>query len=406
MSAASQKKPINRKFLYIAIGGIVGLGALGVISLMVNDPRKQQEVKREVAKREELEKQPVGSEESAVKLLDAAQREIDRTEKKEKARETAFDDLLDGGRGGSPSQGGGTSRLNAQQLRDLDELQKLVGASPELAAGVPPSSGGSSGVFGGNRGGGAGAGAKGLVYDEYDKKPIIEAAHDTLFGEQDRAAGSDTASVYETIKPSVAPSALVINQGAAIQAVLMTSIDTRKAGPIKAMVTRTMYDSRTQRVPLIPQGSQLMGSYISAVNPGDDKVEVNFKRLILPDGRSFDLPSFPTSGGDGTIGVDGRYHSNFIRAIGPSFVVAVLGQAIDRQLQKEIEADRGEVQPGMGGVYQSPSVLEQVTPKVNEVVMKRNEGVKPYFTVKPGAPIRVIVEADMDFSGATGGVAK
>src|SRR5690606_28008448 len=107
---------------------------------------------------------------------------------------------------------------------------------------------------------------------------------------------------------------------------------------ITAVISRNVYDSRTHRTLLIPQGSKLVGSYATSVTPGVDRIAVSFSRLILPNGDAFDLPSTPSVGLDGTAGVEGNYKSNFWRAVGPSVLVAILGQAADRAIAKELEA--------------------------------------------------------------------
>ncbi len=49
-------------------------------------------------------------------------------------------------------------------------------------------------------------------------------------------------------------------------------------------VTENAYDTVTGRTLLIPQGSQLIGSYDSVVAFGQKRALVVWQRIILPDG--------------------------------------------------------------------------------------------------------------------------
>lgn len=409
-----KKKPINRKMLYLALMGVGFLGVVGLISVTVNDPRQAQVEKQEEKSRQAVAALETGSEATADGVLDEQARKIDRqiSEEKKKNPELSGNPFApEGGSGGATPAG-----YDPELLRLLDEAQQSAGASPSVAKNLPGGGGGSSGggLLPPVNGASGDAGANGIMYDKYDNKGVLRAVADDMFADGGGSGGSDgkggeqgqsatEQEFYETLKPAAAPSKYIVNQGNAIQAVLMTKIDTRIPGPITAMVTRTVYDSRTQRIPLIPQGSRLVGAYDSGVVGGQDRVAVQFERLILPDGRAFVLPAFPTSGQSGIIGLDGKYKSNIMRAIGPTFVVAVLSQALDRLSKKEIQTgESGTATPGMGGTIQSPSVIEQVAPKINEVVMKRGEGAKPYIVVAPGASLRVVVTADMEVPAAGG----
>lgn len=427
MSASAPKKPVNRKLLYMGMVGVGLVGALALVAVTQNDPRKKQQEEAEQKHIEQINRLPTGSEDDARDQLAKAQAEAEQRAKDEaerkKREQQAFETFASGG--GAPGAiaptTGGMPQFDPDLLRQLDQAQQEVGARPSVPAmtgGVVQPSGASQGAMGG----GAGASSIGITYENYDKsKPNLTASHLTgdLFESDGNGGGqggsgssgatgssggssSSDPGVYETIKPQGAPSARVINQGVMIPAVLMSRIDTRNAGPIAAVVSRTVYDSKTHRIPLIPQGSRLVGSYQTSVAPGVDRIGVSFERLILPDGRAFVLPAFPTSGLDGTIGVAGKYHSNLLRSIGPAFVVAVLGEATDRQIRKELPEQGATTGGGVTApVYQSPDVLQQTVPKMSEAVNERYAGAKPYFTAAPGQEVRVILVQDLEIP--TGG---
>lgn len=407
-TAAKPRAAINRKLGYLALAGIGVIGVFALLTVQSRDPRKAAQAKAEQEKLARIAAMQAGSEEAGAREVNAVQAALDR--KAAAARRESELAAASGTPAPVAPAAGGYPAFDADLLRQLDEAQREAGASPSLGrtARNTVTGGGGSGTAEG-RGGNGGPG--GIVYDNYQRSApttLADAEHDDLFGEDDpnyrrttpegdgRGSSARDGGVYEAITTQRPPAGGIVNQGSSIQAVLMTRIDTRVAGPITAMVSRTVYDSRSQRTPLIPQGSRLVGSYESNVNAGVDRIPVTFTRLILPDGRAVNLPQFQASGGDGTMGVGGRYHSNILRAIGPSFLVAVLGQAADRQINQEIpSSDAPGTTPGMGGTYQSPTVMQQVMPQINQVIMQRQAGAKPYFTIQPGATLRVVVTADM-----------
>jgi len=386
------KKPINRKLIYSVVFGLVAIGVLGMIVVSLEDPRAKRQINVAEKEREEVERLPTGEEEAARLQLE---HEIERLRKEAAARDAAqneqqpFEDFM--GNQSPPA-------YDPNMLRLLDEAQQEVARSPEIAREVTSTVSRRSG-----RGGGESAG---LIYDNYGKRdPSSSDDNDDLFAEDNSRPDP---GVYETLRPSSPPAERIVSQGSSIHAVLMSNIDTRNDGDIIAMVTRDVYDSKTMRMRLIPQGSRLVGEYSTSVTPGADRIEVNFNRLIMPDGRAFDLPSIRAGGGDGTSGVKGKYRSNLLQAIGPSFVVAFLGQVIDRRTKKDIPVNEGAIAVGPGGLQQSPSILEQITPQINQEILQRYQGARPYFLIKPGQHMRIQTTEDIEVpissSSVSGGV--
>lgn len=389
--SAQHKQPINRKVLYLLLIAIAVLGVAGIMVVMINDPRDAQRSAQDERSSAEVEQMQAGS-----VAAGEAQVEQMRRDAEQRSAPVAADDDPDRvaferfQRGELPGQEGapltpGHPELDPELLRQLDLAHREVGQRPSLdrALGdtplVPPM----------QQGGGYGE-PTGTAIRYENFKAGADDEGGGMFG----SIGGDDEDVADVLRPENPPSERVINQGVGIPAVLMTRIDTRIPGPITARVTRTIYDSRRHQIPLIPQGSQLIGSYGSNVDAGSDRIEVVMERLILPDGRSVRLPQFPITGSDGTMGTTGTYKSNILRAIGPTFFVALLGQVADRQINRQLPS---EDQSGPFGAGQPPpSVLQQTMPKVNEAVMERGRGARPYFVVDPGQEIRVVLTDDIE----------
>lgn len=407
VSAAGVKKPVNRKLLYLLLAALTIIWLAGMALMWIQNPQQQKQAEVEQEQQERIAAMPAGSPEAAQSELERIAREQERQAAAEERQRQAFDNFRNGGQEPAAANG-----LDPHLLRELDEAQRAVmGNRPDVGRmtgdALPPL----SGVEGAGGGGLAVGGEqqKGVIYESYRTRSaggVAQSVGEDLFGGDEAGDGEGSAprpemDYYETLRPARAPSERIIHQGTPLPAVLVSRVDTRVPGPITAVISRNVYDSRTHRVLLIPQGSKLVGSYATNVTPGVDRIAVSFSRLILPNGDAFDLPSIPSVGLDGTAGVEGNYKSNFWRAVGPSVLVAILGQAADRAIAKELEATDSTV-PGVGGTYQAPSVLQQTMPKVNEAILQRYAGAQPYFVIPPGQEIRVVVTRDIEVPATRG----
>lgn len=403
-SGASTKKPVNRKLAYMSLVGIGVVGALAIIAVVAKDPAGERVARELAEKQQELVNQPAGTLEAGQSRVDdAAQREL---------RE--FETFLNGdsnAQQADPQQVGGMSAGNApaldpQMLRDLEALdaaQREVMSSRGLNDAMggtrsPQNSEQWLGIESSNTRSSEGSAGIGAMYEGYDKgNSRIEGESLDFTSKGNAESGKvDAPGIYETAKPLNPPSSRVVNQGVVIPAVLQSAIDTRNPGQVMAVVSRTIYDSKTHRIPLIPQGSKLIGTFGTQVEPGVDRIPGMFSRLILPDGRAIALQSSQASALDGSNGIGGRYHSNIVRAVGPAFIVAAFGQWVDRRFPEETQTNAN------GMTYETPSVMQQVSPKISEAVANRYSAAQPYFTVKPGQEVRIILTQDIEVPAAGG----
>jgi type IV secretion system protein VirB10 len=227
------------------------------------------------------------------------------------------------------------------------------------------------------------------MYESYSKPTITERLAD---------ARDTSDEPYEAIAPRNPPSDRLITQGANLRAILLTRIDTRNPGDLVAQITSDVYDTATASMVLVPRGSRLVGSYATAVSPGNPRIAVAFRRLIFPDGRAIELPDMAAVGNDGVVGVEGDYRGNLLRAIGPSAMVALIGAWAD----KEIGAAEQTTTNVAGNTTMAPSVIQQVVPQVNQAVLRRYQGAAPYFVAEPGTSLKVLVSADIHIPVAGG----
>jgi type IV secretion system protein TrbI len=177
----------------------------------------------------------------------------------------------------------------------------------------------------------------------------------------------------------------IVQAGAVIPAALITGIRSDLPGQVTAQVTEHVYDSPTGKYLLIPQGSKLIGAYDSHVSFGQDRVLLVWTRLIMPNGRSIVLERQPGADTQGFGGLEDEVDHHWGRLFGAAALSTLLG------VGSELGAtgnDSGIVTALRRGSVDS---LNQT----GQQVVRRNLNIQPTLTIRPGFPVRVIVNRDL-----------
>ncbi|TGX46554.1 TrbI/VirB10 family protein [Sphingomonas naasensis] len=175
--------------------------------------------------------------------------------------------------------------------------------------------------------------------------------------------------------------ATTVPQGTLIPAVLETALDSTRPGLARAIVSRDVRGFDGSRI-LIPRGSRLIGEYRSDAEAGQNRMLVNWIRLIRPDGATIAIGS-PASDTLGGSGIRASVNSHFFER----FAGAILQSALDVgvNLASRSVDSPVVVLPGSGG---GPRVFP------NQV--------RPTLKVKAATSISIFVARDLDFTGVEG----
>ena len=214
---------------------------------------------------------------------------------------------------------------------------------------------------------------------------------DSLLNMQDRKLAFLTAAVdRKTVSPDrlVNPaSRYVVQAGAVIPAALITGIRSDLPGQVTAQVTEHVYDSPTGKYLLIPQGSKLIGVYDSQISFGQDRVLLVWTRLIMPNGRSIVLERQPGADTQGFAGLEDEVDHHWRRLFTAAALSTLLGVGAE-----------------LGAANNDGAILTALrrgsTDSMNQAgqqVVRRNLNIQPTITVRPGFPVRVIVNRDLVF---------
>jgi type IV secretion system protein VirB10 len=222
----------------------------------------------------------------------------------------------------------------------------------------------------------------------------VQPANDETFTQngQDRKLTFVNASVDRRTTSAdrvAAPaSSYVLQAGNVIPASLITGIRSDLPGQFTAQVTEHIYDSPTGRFLLIPQGSRLIGIYDSQIAFGQSRVLLAWTRLIMPNGRSIVLERQPGADTAGYSGLEDDVDNHW----GALFKAALLSTLLGIGSELGSGSDSGN----NGDLIQalrrgSSNSLNQTGQKV----VQRNLNIQPTLTVRPGFPVRVIVNRDL-----------
>ena len=176
------------------------------------------------------------------------------------------------------------------------------------------------------------------------------------------------------------PASTVI-QGTLINAVLETALDSTRAGQARAIVTRDVFGFDGTRL-LIPRGTRLYGIYESDVAQGQKRAQIQWTRLLRPDGVSVALDS-PAADPLGRAGVEGKVNSHFFQRLGN----ALLGTTVN-----------------IGSALATRNIASPVvlavpgTAQAAQVVPPSSRDIAPTLTVQQGTRVSVFVQHDLDFS--------
>ncbi|WP_424615993.1 TrbI/VirB10 family protein [Bradyrhizobium sp.] len=191
-----------------------------------------------------------------------------------------------------------------------------------------------------------------------------------------------TTSPDRLAKPA---SPFVVQAGTVIPAALITGIRSDLPGQITAQVTENVYDTPTGRARLIPQGARLSGIYDSQVAFGQSRVLLVWTRLIMPNGRSIVLERQSGAGTAGYAGLEDEVDNHWGELFKAAALSTLLGVGTELGSSGNDSDIIQALRRGAG------DALNQT----GQQVVRRNLNIQPTLTIRPGFPVRVIVNRDL-----------
>lgn len=172
--------------------------------------------------------------------------------------------------------------------------------------------------------------------------------------------------------------------GSVIAASLITGLSSDLPGMVTAQVTQNVFDTVTGRILLVPQGARLIGKYDSVIAFGQRRALVIWQRLILPDGSSVSLDNMPATDPAGYSGLADKVDFHTWTLLKGVAIATLLG--VGSELSNSGESDL---------VQAIRESAQSNTARAGDQITQRNLDIQPTITIRPGAPVRVLVTRDL-----------
>lgn len=180
------------------------------------------------------------------------------------------------------------------------------------------------------------------------------------------------------------PSPYTLSAGSVISASLITGLRSDLPGLVVAQVTENTYDSATGRILLIPQGARLIGSYDSVVAFGQKRALIDWQRIIMPDGSSLRIDNVPATDPSGYTGLADKVDFHTWRLLKGVALSTLLGVSSELALS------------GQSNLVQAIRMSTQDSAaRAGDQITQQNLGLQPTITIRPGAPVRLVVHKDL-----------
>ena len=183
---------------------------------------------------------------------------------------------------------------------------------------------------------------------------------------------------------AASPSPYTLSAGSLISASLITGLRSDLPGLVTAQVTENTFDSATGRILLVPQGARLIGSYDSVVAFGQKRALIVWQRIIMPDGSSLRIDNVPATDPSGYAGLADKVDLHTWQLLKGVVLSTVLGVSSELALSGQsdlVQAIRMSTQDNVA--------------RAGDQITQRNLGVQPTITIRPGAPVRLVVHKDL-----------
>jgi len=198
-------------------------------------------------------------------------------------------------------------------------------------------------------------------------------------------ASSGTSGDINPHQLVTAASPWMLSAGTLIPASLITGLDSDLPGTVLAQVTENVRDSATGRIVLIPQGARLIGSYDSVVAYGQRRALLVWSRIVLPDGSSVELDNMPATDTSGYAGLQDKVDSHTWALLKGIALSTLLGVGT----QLSLGSDESDL---VRAIRES---AQQNAANAGNQITSRNLDIQPTIKVRPGWPVRVIVNKDL-----------
>ncbi|MBC2857002.1 TrbI/VirB10 family protein [Cetobacterium sp. 2A] len=178
-----------------------------------------------------------------------------------------------------------------------------------------------------------------------------------------------------------------VKGGTIVPLTLETAINTDIAGDITAVVKRDIYDSKTGSILLIPSGSRVIGKYNSNVSFGQERAQVVFNRITLPNQKSINIGSMKGVDKLGASGVTDKVDSKIAKVFSSVVMSAILGMGTGAVKNDSEDGENWRNDAIDGGGTQALNVGNSYANKLLNV--------QPSLKIRQGYSVGLFIDKDL-----------
>lgn len=176
--------------------------------------------------------------------------------------------------------------------------------------------------------------------------------------------------------------------GTLIPATMVSGLNSDLPGQIIASVSQNVWDSATGSHLLIPQGSELYGTYDSQVAYGQDRLLVAWTRVNYPDGTTLELKGMGAIDGGGYAGFADQVDHHYWKIFGNAFVLGMITGATEAGISDDDSNDTSTAESVNNGV------TEQFA-ETGSTLIEKNLDVQPTIIIRNGYRFNIMLSKDV-----------
>ena len=178
-----------------------------------------------------------------------------------------------------------------------------------------------------------------------------------------------------------------VKAGTLIPVIFSSYVESDNPGKVVAVVREDVYDTLNGNHRLIPKGSRLLGEYNSDVSFGQERLQIVFNRLTLPNGKSITLGTMLGGDGQGRSGVKDKVNTHMGKVFCSVLMSAVLGAGAAVVSGDNTNDDSWSAAAGQGAGEQ----ILQVGANYSDKVLNTD----PTLLIRAGTRATLLVDKDM-----------
>ena len=202
-----------------------------------------------------------------------------------------------------------------------------------------------------------------------------------LSGQESRPSKKSSVNVNDATGPPY-----VLFEGTLIETALLNRLDGDFSGPVKVMVTNSVFSHDRQHV-LIPEGTFLLGEVKPVQGFGQRRLAVVFHRLLMPDGYAGDLDQFRGLDQIGATGLKDQVNNHYVQIFGASIALGIISGAAESSVSNVGIGASGSEAYRAG----TASSLSQSSTRV----LDRFLNINPTLTIREGHRVKVYLSNDL-----------